>query len=238
MQLEGRLKQLQDDYETLSEQAQFSQSRAEDLQAALERAAEEHRRSVSAGVIRACVTQGCLLQTRARIAHLEDELLEAERRAEGEEFFKLAQEGLKVRAEALCAQREREMEVLVEELEVAQAYAAGVGALLRSSEGGKGNEGVGGEWKAEDVEGFVVGAERMEAEARAGAVDVALVRGLLEEVEKAEGRVEGMEEVVDGMEEDEDRLVEEVCGLRRRVGEMEVRIDATAVDSFLLRFAV
>eukprot|EP00904_Undaria_pinnatifida_P004353 jgi/Undpi1/13919/HiC_scaffold_9.g03570.m1 len=207
-QLEGRLKQLQDDYDTLSEQAEFSQGRADDLQVSLERAAEDLRRAIAAGVARACVAQGSLLQVEAKVALVEGELEEANRRGDGQEFFKLAQEALRVKAEEACAEREQEVELLGQELEAAEAYAEGVRMLLEGG-GVGGGEGVG--WTARDVEGVV---ERGEVGLGEVALDVGVFRGMVEEQERAEEKVEELGQMLTELVADEDRLVDEIHGLR------------------------
>lgn len=214
--VESRLKQLQDDYETLSDQARFSQSRNQELEADLEHSAEALRRAVAAGTARACVAQRQLLETEKRLSVVEEELVEVERRAEGEEFFKLAQQALSLRAEEACAERDQQMECLVEELGVARGYAEGVRALLVAREE---DEEVGGKKSA------VAGADggKMEAESREAMVGSAVMcRELMGEYEGAMEKAQGLEQMVDELVGDEDRLVEEVCGLQHRVEELQV----------------
>ena len=227
-QLEGRLKQLQDDYDTLSEQAEFSQGRADDLQASLERAAEDLRRAIAAGVARSCVAQKSLLEAEAHATLVEGELEESERRAEGQEFFRLAQEALRLRAEEACAEREQQIEILAQELDVAEAYADGVRMLLGVHEEGAGEGGVGsgrgGEgWAARDMEGVVEAAERGRRGERESAVDVRLLRGMAEEQERSSEKVEELGQMMAELVEDEDRLVDEIHGLRETVEGLEVR---------------
>lgn len=214
-QTEGRLKQLQDDYDTLSEQAQFSQSRNEELEASLDRSAEDLRRAIAAGTARACVTQCQLLDIEARLFVSEEGRIEAERRAEGEEFFKLAQESVSERVEEACAQREQQIECLVEELGAAHGYAEGLRALLAARQEGQEEAACQEEWM---VEGTV------EVESREAMVGGAVMcRELMEENETAVEKMQGLEQTVDELVGDEDRLVEEVCGLQHRIQELEVR---------------
>lgn len=213
--VEGRLKQLQDDYDTLSDQARFSQSRSQELEADLERSGEALRRAVSAGTARACVAQRQLLETEASLSVAERALVEAERRAEGEEFFKLAQEAVSLRAEETCAERDQQIECLVEELGAARGYAEGVRALLVARE----EEGVaGGEWTVGGAEGGKVETESREAMVGGAA----MCRELMGENESAMEKVQGLEQMVDELVGDEDRLVEEVCCLQHRIEEMQV----------------
>ncbi len=216
-QLEGRLKQLQDDYDTLSEQARFSQSRGEALEAGLERSAEALRRAVAAGAARACVAQRELLEARARLCSVEEALAEAERRAEGEEFFKLAQEAACLRALEACARQEEEAEGLAEELEAARGYAKGVRALLvaREEQDGVGMAGGEGAW--------MVVEDRVGVESREAVAGVAAMwRDMMDECQGAVDRAQGLEQMVDELVADEDRLVEDVQGLRRKIEELEV----------------
>lgn len=226
-QLEGRLKQLQDDYDTLSEQAHFSQSRAEELEAGLESAAEDLRRATSAGVARACVAQAALFRERAQLADVEEELADAERRAEGEEFFKLAQRKLTASAEGVCAERERTIELLEEELDAAKAYAGAVRVLLDAREVTE--AGPAGVWGSSvDVESARAAAEAEAAVAaergarEAAAADARVLRAMMEEHEAAADRIEELEKVVVELEHDENRLVDEVCALRQRIQDIEV----------------
>lgn len=212
-QTDGRLKQLQDDYDTLSDQAQFSQSRNQELEASLERSAEDLRHAIAAGTARACVTQFQLLDTRARLSVTEEELIEAERRAEGEEFFKLVQEGRSVQAREECAQREQQIECLREELGAAQGYAEGLRSLLAAKE--EEDEAV--------QEGWMVEGKLGEESREAMVGGAAICRELMEECESAVEQVHGLAQTLDELNEDEDRLVEEVCGLQLRVQELEVR---------------
>lgn len=143
----------------------------------------------------------------------EEELIEAERRAEGEEFFKLAQKEVSVRAEEACAQREQQIECLVEELRAAQGYAEGLRSLLAAE--GQGDEVA--QW------GWMVEGE-IEEEARETMVEGAVMcRELMEECEGALEQVQGLEQTVDELIGDEDRLVEEVCALQHKIQELEVR---------------
>ena len=221
--VEGRLKQLQDDYDTLSDQARFSQGRSQELEADLERSAEALRRAVAAGTARACVAQRQLLETEASLSATEGALTEAERRAEGEEFFKLAQETVSARAAEACAERDQRIECLVEELGAARAYAEGVRALLVASE----EEAVmgvgGGEWAA----GGVVDGGKVEEESREAMVGgIAMCRELMGEhesaMERAMEKVRELEQMVEELVGDEDRLVEEVCGLQHSIEELQV----------------
>lgn len=220
-QTEGRLKQLQDDYDTLSEQAHFSQSRNQELEASLDRSAEDLRRAIAAGTARACVTQFQLIDLRARLCETEEEVMEAERRAEQEEFFKLVQEGVSVRAEEACAQRDQQIECLVEELSAAQGYMEGIRSLL-ATEGGDGADAV--------QEGWVL-ESKVEEESREALVEgVVMSRALMDECESAVEQVQGLKQTLDELNGDEDRLVEEVCGLQVSIQELEVRVGAVSLD--------
>lgn len=223
--VEGRLKQLQDDYDTLSDQARFSQSRSQELEADLERSAEALRRAVAAGTARACVAQRRLLEAEASLSAAEEALEEAERRAEGEGFFRLAQEAASARAREACADRDREIECLAEELGDARGYAEGVRALLVAREEEVVVGGGGGEWTVGG--GVGEGGEgTVEAELREAVVGGAVMcRELMGEHESAMERVRGLEQMVDELVEDEDRLVEEVCGLQHRIEELEVTME-------------
>lgn len=213
-QLGGRLKQLQDDYETLSEQAQFSQGRAEELEVGLERAEEDTRKAAKAGVAQACVAQAALLRTQTELSCTEEELEATSRLAQGEEFFKLVQTRLTSRAQEECAERERDIESLVEELDVANGYAEGLRALL-SEDGAVGE-------RSEGVYGVRDLVEVMEAGAREATLDAGLLRVVLQEQDDATEKVEELKQTVVELEEDEDRLVDEVCGLQHMIGEMKV----------------
>lgn len=221
---EARLKQLQDDYDTLSDQARFSQSRSQELEADLERSAEALRRAVAAGTARACVAQRRLLEVEASLDVAEGALAEAERRAEGEEFFRLAQEALSARAREACADRDAEIECLVEELGAARGYAEGVRAMLvareEEDEEEEAGEAGGGEWA---VGGAAGGGAAVEAQSReAMACGAVMCRELMGEHESAMERVQGLEQMVEELVGDEDRLVEEVCGLQHRIEELQV----------------
>eukprot|EP00903_Cladosiphon_okamuranus_P015003 g13882.t1 len=227
-EVEGRLKQLQDDYDTLSDQARFSQSRNQELEIELERSAEALRRAVAAGTARACVAQRQLLATEASLYVTEKALAEAERRAEVEEFFKLAQEAVSARAEAACAERDQQIECLEEELGAARGYADGVRALLvvREEEEDELVEAGGGGWAAGGLDGG-----KVEAESREAVVDGAVMcRELMGEHESAMERVRGLEQMVDELVGDEDRLVEEVCGLQERIEELQANEDMMTAD--------
>lgn len=207
---------MQDDYDTLSEQAHFTQSRAQDLESGLERAAEDLRRAVAAGTARACVVQGQLRETEARLHLAEEGLADAELRAEGEEFFKLTQEAISKRAGEVCAEREQRIESLVEELETSRVYADGLRALLAGRE----DEEWGG--LPEGI-GAMVG--KVETESREAMVGGAVMcRGMMEEYETVVDRVCDLEQTLEELVGDEDRLVEEVCGLQRRIEELEVSL--------------
>lgn len=129
-QVEGRLKQLQDDYDTLSHQAEFSADRAEKLESDLAAAGEDLRRAVAAGVSRACVAQRAYRLAAAEAQAMQEELQDAERRLDGETFFKTVQEGLVREGEETCALRDETIEGLQEELEVTRAYAKALRELL------------------------------------------------------------------------------------------------------------
>lgn len=192
--MEARLKQLQDDYDTLSDQAQFSQSRAQDLETALNQTTEE-------------------------LSLTEEQLVETERRAEGEEFFKLAQEAISVQAKEACAERDEIIEGLAEDLEAAQGYAEGLRALLAAREQQEGGGKAGCGWAVERA----VEVGKAETESRevmsAGAM---MCRELIGECESAADRAEGLEQTLEELVGDEDRLVEEVYGLEHRIQELEV----------------
>ncbi|CAN0266647.1 unnamed protein product [Ectocarpus fasciculatus] len=223
-QLEGRLKQVQDDYDTLSEQAHFTQSRVQDLESGLERAAEDLRRAVAAGTARACVVQGQLRETETRLCLAEEGLADAELRAEGEEFFKLAQEVISKRAGEVCTEQEQRIESLVEELETYRGYADGLRVLL--AEGVVQDEVRGG--LPEGV-GAVVG--KVETESREAMVGGAVMcREMMEEYETVVDRACGLEQTLEELVGDEDRLVEEVCGLQRRIEELEENETAITAD--------
>lgn len=163
------------------------------------------------------MAQGSLLQVEAKVALVEGELEEANRRGDGQEFFKLAQEALRVKAEEACAEREQEVELLGQELEAAEAYAEGVRMLLEGG-GVGGGEGVG--WTARDVEGVV---ERGEVGLGEVALDVGVFRGMVEEQERAEEKVEELGQMLTELVADEDRLVDEIHGLRDIIKGLEVR---------------
>ncbi|CAM9386775.1 unnamed protein product, partial [Sphacelaria rigidula] len=129
-EVEGRLKQLQDDYDTLSHQAEFSADRAEKLESDLAAAGEDLRRAVAAGVSRACVAQRAYRLAAAEAQATQEELQDAERRLDGETFFKTVQEGLVREGEETCALRDETIEGLQEELEVTRAYANALRELL------------------------------------------------------------------------------------------------------------
>lgn len=189
--MEARLKQLQDDYDTLSDQAQFSQSRADELEAALDRTTEE-------------------------LSAVEEQLDDAERRAEGEEFFKLAQEAISAQTKQACVDRDERIECLSEELEAAEGYAEGLRALLAAGE--EGDRGGCG-WAAEG--GALV--SKVEAESREGMVGGAVMcREMMGDYESAVARAEGLEQTLEELVGDEDRLVEEVHGLGHRIQELKV----------------
>lgn len=228
------MKQLQDDYETLSEQAQFTQSHADDLDVALQQSAEDQRRAISAGVARACVAQSSLLQAQTRLTHLQHALTQTECRADGEELFKLAQERLTVKAEQKCDERDREIVVLAEELEVVDAYAQGMRSMLVGRED---EEEVGGGqetmirmvtsrkgWE-QDANAVTARVEMMEQEARSAASDASLLRVVMEEG-GCHGRalvaVEELEQSVFELKEGEDRLLDEAWALKRRIEDLEV----------------
>ncbi|CAN0193041.1 unnamed protein product [Ectocarpus sp. 6 AP-2014] len=221
-QLEGRLKQVQDDYDTLSEQAHFTQSRAQDLESSLERAADDLRRAVAAGTARACVVQGQLRETEARLCLAEEGLADAELRAEGEEFFKLAQEAISKRAGEVCAERDQRIESLVEELETSRGYADGLRALLSGAEHDE-RRGL------PDGVGAMVG--KVETESREAMVGGAVMcREMMEEYETLVDQVCGLEQTLDELVGDEDRLVEEVYGLQYRIEELEENEAAITSD--------
>lgn len=145
--------------------------------------------------------------------------MEAERRAEGEEFFKLVQEGVSMRAEEACAQRDQQIECLVEELNAAQGYMEGIRSLLAANE--EGDEAAQEGWMLEG---------KVEEESREALVEGAVMcRELMEECETAVEQVQGLEQTVDELNGDEDRLVEEVCGLQHSIQELEVSLDAVSI---------
>ncbi|CAN0061430.1 unnamed protein product [Scytosiphon promiscuus] len=194
-QLEARLKQLQDDYDTLLDQAHFSQSRVEEVEAALHRTTEDL----------------CLV---------EEGLADAELRAEGQEFFKLAQEAVSARAKEECAERDERIEGLEEELEAAQGYAEGLRALLaaREQQEEEEKEVIGCGWAVEKA----AEVDEVEAKARKAMAADALVCGeMIGEYERAAARADQLEQTVEELIGDEDRLVEEVYGFQHRIRELE-----------------
>lgn len=130
--MEGRLKQLQDDYDTLSQQAEFSADRADELESSLATAVEDLRRAVAAGVARACVAQRSFRLALAETAIVREDLQEVERRAEGETFFRAVQERLAAEAREVCVRRGEEIEYLAQELDAARRYATAISRLLDS----------------------------------------------------------------------------------------------------------
>ena len=176
MQSGGRLRQLRDDYDTASEQARFSQSRVKDLEQGLEQRIAED-----------------LLPARTDAEVIEDRFVEAVCRAEGEEFFNVAQE----------------------ELEVANAYASGVRIILTTQKEEVIERGL---WLVDDVElaRAVEGVVAAASQAQEDAVSTELLRTMMEEHGNAVERIEELENIVDKLEEDRGQLEADLDLARRQ----------------------
>lgn len=119
--MEIRLKQVQNDYAKLS-----NRPAQEEL----------HPATAAAGVTRACVARGSVCLASRENSWLKKKLADAERRAQGEKLHRLVHQKLVAKAKDALTHREREMELTMEELDVARNYAASVKGLLIAVETG------------------------------------------------------------------------------------------------------
>lgn len=246
--MEERLKQLQDDHDTLSQQAEFSADRAEELESDLTAAAEDLRRAIAAGVARACAAQHSYLRAVARADALEDALEDTERRLEGATFFRMVQEILARDAVEACAFHKETISCLSEELETTRVYSDAISGLLGAHEVSGGGQVTAAESKDVGVSAIehdedvrrrleVAAIGFMNEEGRRVAADAkmmsAMVNGYERDAEDATRRQEEAEVVASRTVAEvertaaefargEARLQEIVGDLEERIGDMEV----------------
>lgn len=202
------MKQLHGMHDALSDQARSSQGRNQKLDFDSDFDSDSNSESDRSDEIK------------ASLSVVKEALANAERRAEGEEYLRLAQEAVSTRALEACSDRDQEIERLQKQLGAARRYAEGVRALFAARQGDQEVRVRGSKSTVGDVVGG--NEETASSEAMAGGIGAGMCREPTGTQEGAMERVQRLERMMDEFVWDQDRLMDEVCGPQSSVEELQV----------------